>query len=122
MASLEPPPSPYTDGRAAVERGAAVFGSLNCDTCHPPPLYTDRQLHDVGTGHPLLEQNAHGRGTTFDTPSLRAVWLTAPYFHDGSAATLKDVLNTGPAHQVFDRLSPDQFDDLASFLLALPTE
>jgi cytochrome c peroxidase len=53
------------------------------------------QLHDVGTGDPNLERNSHGRGTQFDTPSLLGIWATAPYFHDGSASTLEDVLRMG---------------------------
>ena len=40
-------------------------------------------------------KKSHGRGTNFDTPSLRGVWLTAPYFHDGSAATIQGVFRTG---------------------------
>ena len=38
-----------------------------------PPLFTDLQLHDLGTGDPAKEKNSHGRGTNFDTSLLRAV-------------------------------------------------
>jgi cytochrome c peroxidase len=122
MASLEVPPSPYKVSQEEFERGQGVFTQLGCDTCHPGPLYTDLQLHDVGTGDPALEHNSHGRGTQFDTPSLLGIWATAPYLHDGSAQTLADVLRIGNEHNVADRVSEQESQDLLSYLLALPTE
>jgi cytochrome c peroxidase len=73
-----------------------------------------------GTGDPTKERNSHGRGTNFDTPSLRALWLTAPYFHDGSASSLADVLRYGNEHNLAARLSAGELDDLVAFLRALP--
>lgn len=122
MASLEVPPSPYALPQYEFEQGERVFVQLGCESCHPPPLYTDMQLHDVGTGDPILERNSHGRGTQFDTPSLLGIWATAPYFHDGSAQTLADVLRTGNEHHIADKLNEKELDTLLSFLLALPTE
>jgi YVTN family beta-propeller protein len=122
MASLEVPLSPYTVPQDEFDQGKQVFTQLGCDTCHPGPLYTDMQLHDVGTGDPALERNSHGRGTQFDTPSLLGIWATAPYFHDGSAQTLTNVLRMGNEHNVADRISEQESQDLLSFLLALPTE
>ncbi len=120
MAILEIPPSPYDANPEPLSRGEAVFNALECQSCHPPPLYTDLQLHDVGTGDPAKEKNSHGRGTSFDTPSLRALWLTAPYFHDGTAATLPDTLNAGNEHNVAAGLSATEIEDLIVFMLALP--
>ena len=120
MAILEIPPSPYVANPVRLARGEAVFNTLECQSCHPPPLYTDLQLHDVGTGDPAKEKNSHGRGTNFDTPSLRALWLTAPYFHDGSASTLADALRAGNEHNVAASLSATEIEDLVAFLLALP--
>lgn len=51
----------------------------------------------------------------FDTPSLRAVKQTAPYFHDNSAATLHDVIDHYNDHFQFG-ISPSQADDLVAFL------
>ena len=90
--------------------------------CHVPPLYTDKSLHDVGTGDPALERNSHGRGTSFDTPSLRGLWMTAPYFHDGIAATLEEVFTVGDEHDILDRVTRQELSYLIDFLLALPLE
>ncbi len=120
--SLEVPPSPFTADANVIARGRVVFEAMNCSVCHTPPLYTDSQLHDVGTGDAALERNSHGRGTSFDTPSLRGLWMTAPYFHDGIAATLEDVFTVGDEHYILDRLTPQELSDLIDFLFALPLE
>lgn len=69
-----------------TERGAALFAQ-HCATCHPAPLYTDRRRHDVGTAG-VVER----KGPAFDTPSLRGVFDSAPYLHDGSAATIAEAI------------------------------
>ena len=82
--SLQPKPSPFRqiDGTLTPEagRGQAVFhrADVGCADCHVPPLFTDLQVHDIGTG------NGPGEllGPGFDTPSLRGVWHTAPYLHE----------------------------------------
>ena len=122
MASLKVPRSPYAIPPDEFQRGERVFTQMGCATCHTPPVYTDMQLHDVGTGDPKLERNSHGRGTQFDTPSLLGIWATAPYFHDGSAQTLTDVLRIGNEHNVAGRISEKELQDLLSFLLSLPNE
>ena len=76
-------------------RGLRVFtGKGECTTCHGGPLLTDNGFHNVGVagedpGRP--EPGAVPRAT-FKTPSLRDVARTAPYFHEGSAATLEEVI------------------------------
>lgn len=94
----------------AIARGEVVFGIAGCTFCHPAPLYTDRRKHDVGTATPLER-----KGPRFDTPSLRGLFDTAPYFHDGSAATLYDVLDRHAAS-----LDAKQRDDVVAFLNAIP--
>lgn len=115
LASLEAPPSPFRAEPAALERGKAAFEKAGCASCHPAPLYTDRELHDVGTGVPAREK----RGTRFDTPSLNALWLSAPYFHDGSAPTLEDALRSGREHDVSGRLDAEETRRLLEFLRSL---
>ena len=122
LGTIKPPNSPFRDDPIEVANGKTVFDDSGCQTCHTESLYTDRKLHDVGTGDPNLERNSHGRGTKFDTPSLNSVWLTAPYFHDGSAATLERVLQMGSVHNIFGDLSPDELKSLITFLRSLPND
>lgn len=73
---------------ALVKKGAEIFFSeeAGCSGCHDGKRFTDRKLYDVKS-----KANADAQAT-FDTPSLRFVGGTAPYFHDGRYATLEDVL------------------------------
>ena len=118
MASIEIPLSPYTENQKAIKQGQELFRNLSCDSCHVPPLYTNLELYDVGTGDPVKEKNK--RGTKFDTPSLRGIWMTSPYFHDGSADTLEKVLQTGDVHNVSSTMNIEQIKDLIAFLRSLP--
>jgi cytochrome c peroxidase len=57
-----------------------------------------------------------------DTPTLVELWRTAPYLHDGSAATIRDVitkLNAHNRHGKTSHLSPQQLDDLEAYLVSL---
>ena len=101
--------------------GQSVFGELNCQTCHMPPFYTDHKLHDVGTGDHKKEKNSHGRSTAFDTPSLRGIWLTAPYFHNGSADDLEEVFQTGLIHNISHEIENAELQALISFIMSLPS-
>lgn len=118
LKSLTPVPSPrLVDGKsgAAVERGAQVFEQAGCAECHPAPLYTDLKEYDFGTAKGLDQENP------FDTPTLVEVWRTAPYLYDGRAATVKDVLtvcNPGDKHGETSKLSAEQIDDLAEYVLS----
>ncbi len=93
--TLDPPaPPPGSFDPAAAERGKVVFNQAGrCASCHIPPTYTDAPLlhTPAETGSdPVLA----GRGTTgrYRTTPLRGAWQHPPYFHDGSAATLADVV------------------------------
>jgi cytochrome c peroxidase len=115
--SLEPVPSPYRAraSSAVVKRGQRVFQQAGCASCHPAPLYTDMKSYDVGTGKEV------DAGLKFDTPTLVEVWRTAPYLHDGRAATMKEVLtrhNPGDKHGATTGLNEVQLEDLAAFVLA----
>jgi cytochrome c peroxidase len=74
--------------------GLSVFrGKGNCSTCHPGPNFTDEQFHNTGVAWrdgALVDAGA-GQGK-FKTPTLREISRTAPYMHDGSLATLEDVV------------------------------
>ena len=106
----------------AEQRGQTLFSdpALGCVDCHPPPLYTDKQKHDVGTAGPDEKI-----GPSYDTPSLRGLYDSAPFFHDGSAATLYEAVtypSPGNEHDVRSMLTEAQMQDLIAFLLALPFE
>jgi cytochrome c peroxidase len=117
LASLSPIPSPYlVDGKPgpAALRGEQIFRNAGCASCHNGPLYTNGRLYDVGTG--LGAESAD----TFDTPTLVEVWRTAPYLHDGRAATIRDVLTACNPHDEHGRtseLTQEQIADLAEFVL-----
>jgi cytochrome c peroxidase len=94
-------------------RGMQLFvGKGRCTKCHDGPHFTDGSFHNIGVsgsdeGRYKIVQVAVLKGA-FKTPGLRDVELTAPYFHDGSAKTLEDVV----AHykrggDVKDNLDPD---------------
>jgi cytochrome c peroxidase len=78
-------------------RGLELFnGKAECMTCHNGPDLTDNQFSRVGLvgddpGRAAIDPVSGPRGG-FKTPSLREVSRTAPYFHDGSAATLEEVI------------------------------
>ena len=133
----EPTKSPFrnADGTltVAAKRGKTLFLSpaLHCTSCHVPPRLTDSVLtpepanfvrHDVGTLTPASGSRLGGPLDGLDTPSLLGLWDSAPYLHDGSAATLLDVLTTrnpNDRHGVTSMLSSNQLDDLAAYLLSL---
>lgn len=112
-----PPTSPVQDA-AAIKQGADIFAQQDCGSCHAGAAGTDLKAHDVGTGTSPHEK----AGTSFDTPTLRWLWSSAPYFHDGSAATLRDVFTMSGAHQLIGKVSLDDIDALTAYLLALPQE
>ena len=104
---------------AAALRGESLFRNpeVGCAVCHEPPSFADLHAYDVGT------QTAYDKeARAFDTPTLRELWRTPPYLHDGSAATLRDVVtarNPKDEHGKTSHLTPQQIDDLVQYLLAL---
>ena len=104
------------------QRGQVIFNNpaLGCIACHPSPLYTDKQKHDVGTA--TIDEKI---GPEYDTPSLKGLYNSAPYFHDGSATTLHEALTKNTLnneHDVRGTISENEIYDLISFLEALPYE
>ena len=79
---------------AEEQHGLQVFRfSGRCTTCHIGPNFTDEKLHNTGIAWSglRLTDTGGGRGH-FKTPTLRDLVHTAPYMHDGSIATLDDVV------------------------------
>jgi DNA-binding beta-propeller fold protein YncE len=112
LATLARPRAPTPADPAAVERGRALFASaeVGCSRCHAGSLLTD------GKRHELARDLEH-----VDTPSLIGLAESAPYYHDGSAATLRALLlGNGSVHGMIDaELEDGQVDDLVAFLETL---
>ncbi|WP_139492010.1 cytochrome D1 domain-containing protein [Brevibacillus dissolubilis] len=133
---------------AQAALGEELFnGKAGCITCHATDTdFTDSPkavdaktgelttantafIHDVGTGTKADVGNPKGDGRGhyqnprkpgfFDTPTLRGVWATAPYLHDGSAQTIYDVLvtrNTAGKHGNVQGLSKDEIEALVEYV------
>lgn len=126
--SLPVPPPPSSANQTAALRGEVLFnGSARCGTCHIAPVYTDVQ-NGPNADTPLLHEPTETgmdpvyaqRSATqkYRTTPLRGLWQHPPYFHDGSAATLLDVVNHYDAHFTLG-LTPTEKFDLVEFLKSL---
>ena len=105
-------------GKAIFDRSVDNFSNVipennRCITCHPPPLYTNLKLADVGTlattDDPIL----------FDTPHLNNVYASAPYLHDGRAETLEEIwtiYGQDDKHGLVNDLSKMQLNDLIDYI------
>ena len=122
-------------------RGWNVFQAIKCTNCHDGVLLTDQQYHNVGIGMDQKEpdvgrfkvtNNPQDTGA-FKTPTLRDISQSAPYFHDGSTATLEEALDImlggGKQNQYLDRknlekhdVAPDQRAALLDFLKSLDVD
>lgn len=121
-----PNPSLHKDGTlndkapAAAQRGGQLFlkpfaqmNGMSCATCHVPSShFVDHQRHDIGSVKGAEDDSLD---RALDTPTLLSARFTAPYFHDGSLATLEDVVRW------FDReyslkLDESQVGDLTAYL------
>jgi cytochrome c peroxidase len=88
---------------AEQQVGLQIFrGKGGCTGCHIGPNLSDEQFHNTGIawrddrindeGRYTVSRNEHDHGA-FKTPTLREVARTAPYMHDGSLATLDQVID-----------------------------
>ncbi|MCZ6792806.1 MAG: c-type cytochrome [Planctomycetota bacterium] len=117
--SLEPVPSPrLVDGRLseAAERGKAVFEKAGCARCHAGEYYTSGEARNVGTAVPGDHRKS------FDVPSLREVWRTAPYLHDGRSRTVREAITThnpDDRHGQTSKLPEKDVADLVEFVMSL---
>jgi mono/diheme cytochrome c family protein len=103
----------------AAERGSAIFAAENCTSCHAGDAFRDGQMHDVGTIVTSSGQRLNGTLSAIRTPSLIELWDSAPYFHDGRAATLDEVFDVG-THTL--NLSAGDISDLVEYLLSIDRE
>ena len=121
-------------------RGYQVFKDAergNCAKCHGGPNFTDNGYHNIGLKQPegtadegrfKIKAVASMKGA-FKTPTLRDIAQTGPYFHDGSATTLMEVVEHysrgGDDKSNLSKdiralvLSAADKDDLVAFMLTL---
>jgi len=102
LGAFDPSPARNGDGSLTAEglQGREVFAQLNCAACHGGADYTTSgsgTLVDVGTLKAASGQRLGGPLTGIDVPTLRDVWATAPYLHDGSAASLSAAIEAHAA-------------------------
>jgi len=125
----------------SAKRGWQVFQDAKCTNCHDGMLLTDQQYHNVGIGMDAKEPDT-GRFTVtkkpedigaFKTPTLRDISKSAPYFHDGSVATLGEALDFmlggGKPNDHLDKknlqphpITKEQRADLLAFLKSLDVD
>jgi YVTN family beta-propeller protein len=102
--------------RTMTNDGRVIPVNNRCVSCHFPPYYTDRRRHDVGTRMPF------DRTGDFDVPHLNNIYDSAPYLHNGMAATLEEiwtVYNPEDKHGITNDMTKDQLNDLIEFLKTL---
>jgi mono/diheme cytochrome c family protein len=110
---------------AAAARGKVVFDA-SCASCHSGPEFTDAntRLHPVsdsmGEPEPSGVPSYASRSATkmYRTAPLKGVWQHPPYFHNGTAATLEDVVNVYNDRRSLG-LTSDQRADLVQYLKSL---
>jgi Cytochrome c peroxidase len=124
LSLASPPPPAGSFDPAAAARGKVVFeGAGKCSTCHSGPTFTDAntKLHPVSDSVVEPETPSYAaRSATklYRTSPLKGVWQHAPYFHDGSAATLEDVVQVYNTKQSLG-LNAQQIADVAQYLKSL---
>jgi mono/diheme cytochrome c family protein len=123
--SLAAPPAPAGSfDAAAAARGKLVFeGAGKCISCHSGMSYTgaNTRLHAPADSMAEPESPSYAaRSATkqYRTTPLKGAWQHAPYFHDGSAATLDDVVATYNRRRALG-LSDQDVADLAQYLKSL---
>ncbi len=115
LKSLEPPPglavARGTVDQKQIAAGRLVFQQRGCVDCHAAPNYTTGAVYDVG----LADKSGNKE---FNPPSLLGVSQRAPFFHDGRAKTLRDVL-TRFKHSLEQPLDDAELQAILAFLKSL---
>lgn len=108
--------------------GAAEFVTTGCTACHLGPAIGGSMYQKAGLVKPWPSDKDQGRFDVtkqesdrmmFKVPSLRNVEKTAPYFHDGSTATLDEAVRIMARHQLGKELKDDEVKSIITFLATL---
>lgn len=134
LSGLQPPRNPHRSPAGLTPEqtlGRTLFedDEVGCAGCHEEAALTDGDVHDLGTAsddemaiHQLLESlpGVVASPRVLNTPSLRDLFATAPYLHDGSAATLYEVLEQTEGQMgTTGHLTAEERDALVAYLLTL---
>ncbi|MBN2291902.1 MAG: cytochrome-c peroxidase [Pirellulales bacterium] len=122
------------------KRGMELFEEVGCSTCHTPPVFSNFRFYNAGIGMDKKPPDEGRKAVTkkdrdlgkFRVPMLREVANTAPYYHDGSVATLEEAVaimaDGGKKHEKVsgmlkavgeNKISPEGKKDLVEFMKAL---
>lgn len=120
LATFSRNPNRTSDQLTLIEQGEMEFVAAGCNQCHSGAQFTDGQRHILETRVP---GSGNGMGQPLntlgiETPTLRGVWNTAPYFHHGQVSRLRDVL-LHEGHGNAQGLSESKLDALEAYLRAL---
>ncbi len=102
--------------RMMKNSGEEIPAGNRCATCHRGPMFTDRQVHNIGS------KMMYDRVAEFDTPHLNNIYDSAPYLHNGIADTLEEIwtrYNPDDTHGVTNDMTKDQLNDLIEYLKTL---
>ncbi|MFO1327800.1 MAG: AbfB domain-containing protein [Rubrivivax sp.] len=118
-------PSPYRPSAstlsAAASAGRTLFTQMNCGFCHSASAWTRSAVDNpanVGTIKAASGKRLGGTLAGIDVPTLRDLWATAPYLHDGSAATIEAAIKAHANQPATDA----QLTSLAAYLRELGGE
>jgi cytochrome c peroxidase len=123
----------YLEGDAQAltqpeKEGAKLFANLGCMVCHTGAYVGGTMFEKLGIFVPWPNQSDHGRrevthnpadDMVFKVPSLRNSARTAPYFHDGSAASLDTAVRMMARHQLGVDLNEEEAVSIATWLGSL---
>ena len=116
---------------AAEVRGFTTFTRAGCTNCHAGPYVGGQSFQKLGLVKPWPALRDSGRILVthnvndlyvFKVPSLRNVEKTAPYFHDGSVASLDSAILLMGRHQLGRELTPEQVASIRAWLATLTGE
>ena len=116
----------------AISGEKLFFGTAKCNSCHTAPLFSDDAFHNIEPKNLKVYNGMKDNGlydvtgnlkdkNVFRTPSLRNIALSAPYWHDGSAVSLKDAIKQHNL-KINRQLSDKDIKKLIAFLNTLTDE
>ena len=115
----KPAPAAGSFDAGAAQRGQAVFaGAGKCATCHAGKSFTDEKLHAAAETGMDPAYAARSATKKYRATPLRALGQHAPYFHDGTAASLAAVVDHYDTTLKL-KLSADQKKDLVEYLKSI---